>query len=86
MGREVGSEALASSTQHHQGDGPTSLHGPVSTSTAQRAMCSGGLVIEAVKQGKGIRIAQYLPHYAGLAFELCLGLGIWRLGGQRVVV
>ena len=28
---------MASSTQHHQGDGPTSLLGPVSMGKAQRA-------------------------------------------------
>ena len=37
---------LASSTQHHQGDGPTSSLGPVSMGKGQRAVCSGGLVVE----------------------------------------
>ena len=41
---------LASSAQHHQGDGPTSSLRPVSMSKEQRAVCSDDLVI-AVKEG-----------------------------------
>ena len=37
---------LASSAQHNQGDGPTSSFRPVSMGKEQRAVCSGGLVIE----------------------------------------
>ena len=38
---------MASSAQHHQGDGPTLSLGPVSMGNEQRAVCSGGLVVEA---------------------------------------
>ena len=44
--RNGGTWGLASSTQHHQGDGPTSLLGPVSMDKEQRAVRSGGLVVE----------------------------------------
>ena len=37
---------VASLTQHHQGDGPTSSFGHVSMEMEQRAVCSGGLVVE----------------------------------------
>ena len=36
---------LASSAQHHQGDGPTSPLGRLSMSKGQSAVCSGGLVV-----------------------------------------
>ena len=36
---------MASLAQHHQGDEPTSSFRPVSMGKAQRAVCSGGLVV-----------------------------------------
>ena len=41
-----GGRGWASSAQHHQGDGPTSLLGSVSMGKEQRAVCSDGLVVE----------------------------------------
>ena len=38
---------LASSIQHHRGDGPASSLGLVSMGTEQRAVRSGGLIVEA---------------------------------------
>ena len=43
---EARREMLASSAQHHQGDGPTSSPGPVRMGREQRAVYSGGLVVE----------------------------------------
>ena len=39
-------DMLAGSAQHHQGDGPASSLGRVSMGTEQRAVYSGGLVVE----------------------------------------
>ena len=44
--RGEGGRRLASSTQHRQGNGPTSSLGPVGMSKEQSAECSGGLVVE----------------------------------------
>ena len=41
----VGSGAEGGSEKHHQGDGPTLSHGPVSMGKAKRAVCNGGLAV-----------------------------------------
>ena len=55
----AGRRAMASSAQHHQGDGPTSSLGLVSMGKEQRAVCSEGLVVVVVAGGlveaKGLR-------------------------------
>ena len=43
--RVGGVGGLASSAQHHRGDGPTSSLGPVNMGKEQRAVCDGGLVV-----------------------------------------
>ena len=47
---------VVSSTQHHQGDGPTSSLGPVSMGKEKRAVCSGGLVV-AVEAAVWLKLA-----------------------------
>ena len=42
----VGAEGLASSMQHRQGDGLSSLLGPVSMGKEQRTVCDGSLIVE----------------------------------------
>ena len=54
---------MASSAQHHQGDGrPLSL-GPVSTGKEQRVVCCGGLVVVMFCGGGGL-----LAAYDGIDF------------------